>query len=158
MTTTMTTTTPTTTRAVPDPVKAASVLWFAAVGAGAFEAALAVGQALSAGTPFSELAGGLAVRLAIFAAAVFLAVMLRQGRGWARIALAVSLGVFGTVSLVIEPIRWLLEGNSVVTFLTTADAMTLTFTVSRILHLAAVLGAMTLMFSPSANAYFRRKR
>ncbi|GAA2798919.1 hypothetical protein [Nonomuraea dietziae] len=158
MTTTMTTTTATTVTDVPDPVKAASALWFAAVGAGAFEAALAVGQALSAGTPFSELAGGLAVRLAIFAGRRLLAVVLRQGRGWARIALAVSLGVFGTVSLVIEPIQWLLAGNSVTTFLTTADAMTLTFTVSRILHLAAVLGAMTLMFSPSANAYFRRKR
>ncbi|GAA2404465.1 hypothetical protein [Nonomuraea africana] len=146
----------TTTMTVPDPVKAAATLWFAAVGAGAFEAALAASQLLSAGTSFSELAGGLAIRLAIFTAAVFLALRLRQGHNWARIALAVSLGVFGTVSLVIEPIQWLLAGNSAAAFLTSADALTLTFTASRILHLAAVLGAVTLMFSPTSNAYFRR--
>ncbi|MFD1933523.1 MULTISPECIES: hypothetical protein [Nonomuraea] len=142
---------------VPAPVRASATLWFAAVGAGAFEAALAVGQALSAGAPFSDLAGGLAFRLAVFAGAVFLAVCLRQGRPWARVALALTLGVFGTLSLVIEPIRWLLAGNSVVEFYASADAMTYVFTASRILHLAAVLGAMVLMFSSAANAYFRER-
>lgn len=143
---------------VPAPVRASSTLWFAAVGAGAFEAALAVGQALSAGAPFSAIAGGLAFRLAVFAGAVFLAVCLRQGRNWARIALAVTLGVFGTASLVIEPIRWLLAGNSVTEFYASADVLTYVFTLSRVLHLAAVLGAMVLMFSSAANAYFRERR
>ncbi|MFE3453465.1 hypothetical protein ACFXJ8_31525 [Nonomuraea sp. NPDC059194] len=142
---------------VPAPVRAAATLWFAAVGAGAFEAALAVGQAMSAGAPFSSLAGGLAVRLAVFAGAVFLAIRLRQGRNWARIALALTLGVFGTVSLVIEPVQWLLAGNSVTAFFASADLPTYAFTVSRVLHLAAVLGAMVLMFSSAANTHFRER-
>ncbi|GGQ20318.1 hypothetical protein [Streptosporangium pseudovulgare] len=110
---------------------------------------LAKGSASLAG-----LAGGLGFRLAVFAAAIFLAVRLRQGRGWARVALALTLGIFGTLSLVIEPVRWLMEGNSIIEFFAGADAMTLAFTFSRVLHLVAVLGAMALMFSPGANAYF----
>ncbi|MET9342611.1 hypothetical protein [Nonomuraea sp. NPDC003804] len=146
-----------TTQTLPASVKASSTLWFAAVGAGAFEAALAVGQALSAGTPFSALAGGLAFRLAVFAGAVALAASLRRGHNWARIALALTLGVFGTLSLVIEPVRWLLAGNSVADFYASAGPLTYVFTLSRVLHLAAVLGAMVLMFSTDANAYFRQR-
>ncbi|MGV9310499.1 hypothetical protein ACWDLG_44690, partial [Nonomuraea sp. NPDC003727] len=48
----------------------------------------------------STLAGGLAFRLAVFAGAVALAASLRRGHNWARIALALTLGVFGTLSLV----------------------------------------------------------
>ncbi|WP_432926103.1 hypothetical protein ACQPZZ_34800 [Microbispora sp. CA-135349] len=51
-----------------------------------------------------------------------------------------------------------MDGHSIVEFLTGADATTLAFTFSRVLHLSAVWGAMTLMFSPMANAYFRSVR
>lgn len=141
----------------PASVKTASALWFTAVGAGVFEAALAVSGMIAAGTAsFASLAGGLGLRLTIFAAAIFLTVRLRQGRNWARVSLALSLGVFGTLSLVVEPIQWLLAGNSVVEFFGDADLMTLLFTLSRVVHLAAVLGAMSLMFSPVANPFFHR--
>lgn len=143
--------------AIPHTVTAASTLWFTAVGAGAFEASLAVSTFNFAEINFAEIAGGLGLRLAIFAAAVFLAVRLRQGHNWARIALALTLGVFGTISLVIEPIQWMLAGNSVTQFLADADGMTLAFTASRIVHLNAVLGAMVLMFSKPSNAYFSKR-
>ncbi|MEV4292165.1 hypothetical protein AB0K40_42230 [Nonomuraea bangladeshensis] len=143
----------------PASVKTASALWFIAVGAGVFEAALAVSGMIAAGTAsFASLAGGLGLRLTIFAAAIFLAVRLSQGHNWARVSLALSLGVFGTLSLVIEPIQWLLAGNSVVEFFGDADLMTLLFTFSRVIHLAAVLGAMSMMFGPAANPFFRRLR
>ncbi|MDP9863105.1 MULTISPECIES: hypothetical protein [Streptosporangium] len=142
--------------AVPAAVKTASALWLTAVGAGAFEAALAVTGALVSGSAsFADLAGGLGFRLAVFAVAIFMAVRLRQGRGWARIALALSLGIFGTISLVIEPIRWLLDGNSLGQAVAEADAMSFVFAGSRIVHLVAVLGAMAMMFAPAANDYFR---
>ncbi|MEV0169213.1 hypothetical protein [Nonomuraea fuscirosea] len=140
---------------VPPSVKTASSLWFTAVGAGVFEAALAVAGMLAEGSAsLIGLAGGLGIRLAVFAAAIFMAVRLRQGRGWARIALALTLGVFGTLSLVIEPFQWLMDGNAIGEFFADADGMTLAFTLSRVLHLVAVWGAMVLMFNPASNAYF----
>lgn len=140
----------------PGTVKTATALWFVAVGAGAFEATLAVIDMLASGSAsLADLVAGMGVRLAVFAAAIFLAVHLRQGRNWARIALALTLGIFGTISLVIEPIQWLLDGHSLSQAIMEADAMTLVFATSRIIHVAAVLSAVVLMFSPAANVYFR---
>ncbi|MGJ6968658.1 hypothetical protein ACSDR0_42805 [Streptosporangium sp. G11] len=141
---------------VPRSVRTASALWFAAVGAGAFEATLAVAGMLADGSAsLTDLAPEMGFRLTVFAVAIFMAVHLRRGRGWARIALALTLGIFGTLSLVMEPIQWLLDGNSLVQAVADAEAMTFVFAVSRIMHLAAVLAAMALMFGPAANAYFR---
>ena len=139
----------------PPVVHAAAMLWMAAVAAGAFEAVLAIGRELYEGTSVTDLVPGAAFRLAVFAGAVFLALRLREGRNWARLALAGALGVFGTLSLVMEPVQWLLDGGSVAEWAAGADALTWTFAVSRVLHLMAVLGAVTLMFQPRANAYFR---
>ncbi|NUP04091.1 MAG: hypothetical protein HOV97_34375 [Nonomuraea sp.] len=140
----------------PPVVHAAALLWMFAVAAGAFEAALAIGRELYEGT--SGLAGllpGAGFRLAVFAGAVFLALRLRQGHNWARLTLAGALGVLGTLSLVMEPVQWLLDGGSIAGWAAGADATTWMFAISRVLHLTAVLGAVTLMFQPRANAYFR---
>jgi hypothetical protein len=143
----------------PPTVQAAAALWLTAVAAGAFETALVVGELLFTGTtPAGELLSGVGIRLAVFATAVFLALRLRQGRNWARWTLAATLGVFGTISLVIEPVQWLMEGHSIATALAGADAMDLMFGGSRVLHVLAVLGAMALMFQPRSNAYFRSAR
>lgn len=144
---------------VPATVRNASTLWFAAVGAGAFEAGLAVAGMLADGSAsVADLAPGVGFRLTVFAVAIFMAVHLRRGRGWSRIALALTLGVFGTLSLVMEPIQWLLDGNSLGQAVADADAMTFVSAATRVLHLAAVLAAMALMFGPTANAYFRGAR
>ncbi|NUW43237.1 hypothetical protein [Nonomuraea rhodomycinica] len=139
----------------PPAVLAAMSLWLFAVAAGAFEAVLIVTQMLSSGTAFGELLPQIAFRLGVFAAAVLLALRLREGRNWARLTLAVGLGVFGTLSLVVEPVRWLLDGGSIGDAVAAAGPMDLLFAGSRILHLLAVLGAVTLMFQPRANAFFR---
>ncbi|MEV0198415.1 hypothetical protein [Nonomuraea sp. NPDC050691] len=139
----------------PPAVVAAMSLWLFAVAAGAFEAVLIVSRALSSGAAFGELLPQIAFRLAVFAAAVFLALRLRQGRNWARLTLAAGLGIFGTLSLVIEPARWLLDGGSIGEAVAAWAPMDFLFAGSRILHLLAVLGAVTLMFQPRANAFFR---
>ncbi|MGH4029019.1 hypothetical protein ACQB60_08820 [Actinomycetota bacterium Odt1-20B] len=141
----------------PAPVHAAFVLWLVAVAAGVFETAVAVvDRATGADGSLGALAGGVALRMAVFSAAVLLAVQLRRGRNWARCALAVGLGVFGTLSLLIGPVQWLADGHDIgdtVTDLSVADVL---FGASRVLHLAAVLTAVVLMFRPAANAYFKR--
>ncbi|WP_433435169.1 hypothetical protein [Nonomuraea sp. CA-141351] len=140
----------------PPVVQTAATLWLAAVAFGAFETVLMVSQLLYEGTAtFAEVLPQAGVRVAVFAAAVFLALRLRRGENWARLTLAATLGIFGTLSLVIEPVQWLLAGGSISEAVAGADAMGLIFAASRILHVVAVLGAVTLMFQPRANAYFK---
>ncbi|MFF0869193.1 hypothetical protein ACFYUV_46070 [Nonomuraea sp. NPDC003560] len=140
----------------PPVVHAAALLWMSAVAAGAFETVLAVGRELYEGTSgVLDLLPGAGLRVAVFAAAVFLALRMRAGQNWARLTLAVGLGVFGTLSLVVGPIQWLLHGGSIAGAAAGADVVTWLFTISRVLHVTAVLGAVTLMFQPRANAWFR---
>ena len=139
----------------PPVVRTAAALWFAAVAFGAFEAALMVSQELIAGSSaVTGLLPGVGFRLAVFAGAIFLALRLRQGRNWARWTLAATLGVFGTLSLVVEPAQWLLAGGSVTEAVAGWAAVDWVFAGSRVLHVTAVLGAVALMFQPRANAYF----
>jgi len=142
---------------VPKDVQVSFVLWLAAVAAGVFETVLAVMEELS---PGGSIAGtglvlGVGIRLIIFAAAVYVASQMRLGKNWARLTLAIGLGVIGILSLMISPVSWLAEGHSVAKFLTDAGLMTLLFTTSRVVHVAAVLTALVFMFLPAANNYFR---
>ncbi|MFB4283306.1 hypothetical protein ACBJ59_48945 [Nonomuraea sp. MTCD27] len=140
----------------PPVVHTASMLWLSAVAFGAFEAVLMIAGELYEGTSaLGELLPGAGFRLAVFAGAVYLALRLKQGANWARWTLAGTLGVFGTLSLVVEPVQWLLAGGSIGEAMAGADAVGWAFAVSRILHVLAVLGAVALMFQPRANAYFR---
>ncbi|MET8754436.1 hypothetical protein ABZW32_30730 [Streptomyces sp. NPDC004667] len=143
----------------PREVRGAYALWLTAVGAGAFETVLAVGRMALDGTGSAgEIGVGLAVRLVVFTAAVFAALRMRGGARWARIALAVGLGVLGTASMVLQPLGYLLDGGSPVDALARAGALDLLFGASRALHVGAVLTAVALMFRPASNAYFRGRR
>ena len=142
----------------PRQLRASFWFWLVAVAAGLFETTLVVIDATAgeAGS-VAEVAVGVSVRLLAFTGLVYLAVRLRQGRNWARIALAVLYGGFGTLSLVIGPVTWLAEGGSL------ADAMaaavgSLLFAGRRLVHLAAIIAALILMFHPAANAYIRETR
>ncbi|MEU5952875.1 hypothetical protein [Streptomyces sp. NPDC047525] len=143
--------------APPPAVRAAFALWITAVVAGFFETVLMVGRLISDGdTSAGEIAGGLLVRMTVFSAAVLVAVQLRRGRNWARLTLAVGLGVLGTLSLVVEPVRWLADHPLGDAF-RDLDVVDVLFGASRVLHLSAVLAAMVLMFAPTANAWFRAR-
>jgi hypothetical protein len=83
---------------IPKQLQASYRLWLLAVTAGLFETALVVVDATTSGAAGSaaEVAVGVAVRLLAFTGLVSLAVRLRQGRSWARVALAVLYGGIGT--------------------------------------------------------------
>ena len=129
----------------PIEVRAAFLLWMGALAAGAIEIAL----------HDVEIAG-LATRLGIYAVVAAVGLRMRAGRNWARWTLAVGLGIFGTLSLVIEPLTWLLDGNSLVDAIARTDATGALVATSRILHVLCVWVAVPLMFRPRANAYFGR--
>jgi hypothetical protein len=64
----------------------------------------------------------------------------------------------GTLSLVIGPLTWLTEGGSLADAIAAADLGALLFAASRLVHLAAIIASVILMFQPAANAYFRETR
>ncbi|MBA2533924.1 MAG: hypothetical protein H0V21_02845 [Rubrobacter sp.] len=72
--------------------------------------------------------------------------------------LAVLLGGLGTLSLVIDPITWLAAGNSPLDTFAQADLLFVFVAPIRVVHLAAVFGALLFMFLPAANDYFRAAR
>jgi hypothetical protein len=144
---------------IPTQLQASVRLWLVAVTAGLFETALVVVDATSgSGGSAAQVAAGVAVRLLVFTGALYLAAQLRQGSNWARVALAVLLGGFGTLSLVIGPVTWLAEGGSLAdaaVAVAAADLGSVLFAASRVVHLGAVVAAVLLMFHPAANAYIR---
>ena len=70
-------------------------------------------------------------------------------------ALAVGLGIFGLLSLTVDPVIWLAHGNSLTHVIQQSGTVDLLFGGSRVVHVVAVLAGCVLMFVPSANAYFR---
>jgi hypothetical protein len=140
-------------------LRASFWLWLLAVAAGLFETTLVVVEATAGDVgSVAKVALGVTVRLLAFTGLVYLAARLRQGRNWARIALAVLYGVFGTLSLVIGPVTWLAEGGSLAGTMAAADLGSVLFAASRLVHLGAIIAALILMFHPATNAYIRATR
>jgi hypothetical protein len=133
-------------------LRASFWLWLVAVAAGLFETTLVLVSA-AAGEVGStaQVAVGVSIRLLAFTGLVYLATRLRQGRNWARIALSVLYGGFGTLSLAIGPVTWLAEGGSLADAMAAADLGSALFGASRFVHLAAIMAALILMFHPAAN-------
>ena len=138
--------------AVPREVQASFLLWLAAVGAGILETIVRILYSLSGG---SDSANGLVVRVIVYAVVIYIAAQMHLGKRWARIALAVVLGGIGTLSLVIDPISWLAAGNSLREVFAEADLLFAFVAPIRVVHLAAVIGALVYMYRPAANRYFR---
>jgi hypothetical protein len=144
---------------IPTQLQASFRLWLLAIAAGVFETTLAVVDATAGnGGSAAEVTVGVAVRLLAFTGLGYLAARLRQGRNWARVALAVLYGGLGTLSLVIGPVTWLAEGGTLAEAVAAADLGSVLFAASRVVHLGAVIAAVLLMFHPAANAYLRAAR
>ncbi len=140
------------TRPVPATVRYSFVLWLVAIAAGVFETTLiAAGSTLD-----GDLLAGVAFRCAVFGGAAFAAVRMRAGRRWARVTLTAVLGILGTLSLVIAPVMFIVDGQSIFDALADAGTRTLLFGASRGIHVIAVLSAVGCMFRPAANTYFHR--
>jgi hypothetical protein len=149
----------------PKEVRASFLLWLTAVAAGVLETiirvidALAMGAASGSGGE-ADLTGTISnvvIRVIVYALVVYLITQMRLGKNWARLTLAVLLGVIGTLSLVIDPISWLAAGNSLGEVFTEADLLFVLIAPIRAVHLAAVIAALVFMFLP-ANNYFRAAR
>lgn len=138
----------------PVAVRAASGMWIAAVALGALETVFVVGSSQAGDNPLP----GVLFRCAVYGAAILTTLRMRAGRRWARIALAVVLGIVGTLSLIIQPLTWLADGNSLSAATAGADLTWWAITGSRALHIVAVWTAVPLMFTASANQYFSSRR
>jgi len=98
------------------------------------------------------------IRVIVYTLVVYINTRMRLGKRWARLSLAVLLGMMGTLSLVIDPISLLAEGNSLSEVFTEANFLFFLIAPIRTVHLAAVIAALVLMFLPAANTYFRGSR
>lgn len=139
----------------PPTVRAATASWAAAVGAGVVETIGTV--AVLAASPSEDVAPAeIGMRAVIYTVVLLVMSQFWRGRRWARTALALGLGVVGMLSLVADPIGWLIEGHSLGDALSSADLSLALLIAIRTLHVAAVVVACVLMFRPAANRYFRR--
>jgi hypothetical protein len=59
---------------------------------------------------------------------------------------------------VIDPISWLAAGNSLRDVFADADLLFAFVAPIRVVHLAAVVGALVFMYRPDADAHFRAAR
>ena len=150
---------------VPKEVQASFLLWLTAVAAGVLETIIRVIDALliaglrqRRGNGLTGVISGVVIRVIVYTLVVYIITRMRLGKRWARLTLAVLLGVFGTLSLVIDPISWLAGGNSLSEVFTEADLLFFLIAPIRAVHLAAVIAALVLMFLPAANTYFRGSR
>jgi hypothetical protein len=147
---------------VPKEVQASFVLWLTAVAAGVLETIIRVIDAsligLASGSGGEADVTGVAIRVIVYTVAVYIIAQMRLGKGWARLTLAVLLGVIGTLSLVIDPILWLAGANSLRGVFTEADLLFFIIAPIRAVHLVAVVAALVFMFLPASNNYFRAAR
>jgi hypothetical protein len=151
---------------VPKEVQASFLLWLTAVAAGVLETIIRIIDALAVGwisgsggeTDVTSVISGVLIRVIVYTLVVYIITRMRLGKRWARLALALLLGVIGILSLVIDPISWLAEGNSLSEVFTQANLLFFLIAPIRAVHLAAVIAALVLMFLPSANTYFRTSR
>lgn len=91
------------------------------------------------------------LRSVIFAVLVYVVVKMHRGNNWALIVLTILLGEIGTVTLMIDPIIWLFEGNSFDRVFTGMTIYSGLFGIGRIVHLVSVITALILMYRPAAN-------
>lgn len=138
----------------PREVRWSATMWVLAVAAGIFETLVVIVDTLvhhdmSAGA----LITGVGVRLVVFAVAIVLIMKMRRGANWARWTLAFLLGVIGLGSLLIGPVEWLAAGHTLSDL--HLDLKNILFGVSRIIHVIAVITGLVLMFTATANRWFR---
>lgn len=142
---------------LPDSIKLAGIAWSGAVAAGMIESALSVIRILSEGTfgPGDWL--GLGVRMVVYAVAAVLIVGLMRGSWIARIALTALLSVLGLASLVVPAVLEVAGGATVVSALGGGGGLLGgAFLAVRVVHILLVVAATVAMYTPTANACFRR--
>ncbi|MFI2335678.1 hypothetical protein ACH474_20005 [Nocardia rhamnosiphila] len=137
----------------PAAVTTAFVALVAAVGCGIAETAVRGARLPDDVTDIGALTAGWLPRTAIYLVVLGIAWRMLRGERWARNLLTVGIGVVGTASLVVEPVRMLAaEGAGVFTDMGTG---TVFLALTRAGHICAVFVAIPAMYTPSARAWFR---
>jgi hypothetical protein len=140
--------------ATPTAVRASQILWWLAIGTALIELAVHLTQDGHLATAIGTRKAELAVRGAAFGLLFLLSLQMARGRNRARIALTVLFGGLGTLSLVMEPLGWLVAGGDALAFLAWADGSTWIVVASRFGHLLCVLVATVLMFTRDSHRFF----
>lgn len=146
-------------RKIPSTLHISSALWICAVLTGVAESALRVIDGLRGDMPASTIWLNIGLRSVIYGLLIFTALQLASGRRWPRPVLTVGLGVIGLGTLIIEPVRSIVDGSAMPlgTFISSAPVVDLVFAAMRTCHIVFVLVALPLMFAPTANAFLRRR-
>lgn len=138
----------------PRTVRVAFVALVVALVAGGAEAIARAARAFSTADPAS-LATGLGLRIAIYLLVLFVAARMTRGDRWARLLITVGIGVFGLLSLIIEPLAAAMSANEFRDlFRDAAPAASLLATL-RTVHVLAVLIAIPALYTRPARRYFR---
>lgn len=129
------------------------MLWLLAVGAGVVETVVQVGLALADDVSTSAIVGQIAVRAVIYGALfVIIDRYFRRGVRWSRYLLAGVLGTVGVVSLVTEPIGWLIDNGDFSTIDWSVSFVTIA--ALRVVHLTAVISALFFTFHRDTARWF----
>lgn len=128
------------------------------VAVGALLTALATGivETIAQLWPLDALGDSLSaitIRLLIYTAVLVAVVSFARGRNGAQLALLLGLGVVGMLSLLIDPVIWILTDPDLGAFLAAMDARLAVITGSRVAHIAAVIVAVVAMTRPSTRRY-----
>ena len=94
------------------------------------------------------------VRVVVYGLATVLVANFARGLQWARTALTVLLTVIGLASLLGPAAMALLGGQTFAEAFSDGGQLGWAFIVVRLAHIACVMVASVLMFTPCANAYF----
>ncbi|WP_028776588.1 hypothetical protein [Shimazuella kribbensis] len=141
---------------IPKEIQRAYLFWILAIASGMAETIFVVTDSLlKHSTSIQSLFMGILVRGVIYTIFILVTIQMRKQKNWARIVLAIGLGIVGTLSLIMDPITWLMEGHAISEAFVGMDVLTVLFTLSRIIHILCVFIALFWMFQPNANQYFR---
>ncbi|MEU2041061.1 hypothetical protein [Nocardia niwae] len=136
----------------PPAVRVAFVALVVALVAGIAEA---IARALTADP--AGVATGLGLRTAIYLLVLAVAVRMTHGDRWARLLLTVGIGVFGLLSLIIEPLAAAMSANELRDLFRDATPASLLVAALRTVHVLAVLIAIPALYARPARRYFRKR-
>ncbi|MGW4328559.1 hypothetical protein ACWEKR_21965 [Nocardia sp. NPDC004573] len=105
----------------------------------------------------ASVATGLGLRMAIYLLVLAVAVRMTRGDRWARLLLTVGIGVFGLLSLIIEPLAAAMSANELRDLVRAAAPASLLLAAFRAVHVIAVLIAIPALYIRPARRYFRER-
>ncbi|MEU2036193.1 hypothetical protein [Nocardia amamiensis] len=141
--------------APPRSVRVAFVALVVALLAGVAEAIVRAARAFD--TNPADLVAGLGMRVAIYLVVLAVAVRMAKGDRWARLLITLGIGVFGLLSLIIEPLAAAMSAKELQDLLTEVTPVSVWLGVFRTVHIAAVLIAIPALYTSSARRWFRER-